>query len=152
VFGRADQGLQRLLGSAPELAPEKQRQQPPPPPGRDVEVSIEPDERPAFGRLGQGRALVVVDAERKPGHPVDPAMLGVDLANVDPHGPPPPQASSRKVYGLPGADVSGRVGGDEASILPVSDLLGRGQDPPYALRRCRRPRRRTDVDDHKTAA
>jgi hypothetical protein len=60
----ADQVSERLLGPAPQLTPEQQLDQAAPPPGREMEVSIEPDERAAFLRLGERHALVVVDAER----------------------------------------------------------------------------------------
>jgi len=44
-----------------------------PPPGREMEVSIEPDERAVTLRLRERHALVVVDAERQVYAKVDPA-------------------------------------------------------------------------------
>ena len=68
-----DQVLQGLLRSASELTSEQKTDQPAPPPGREVEVSIEPDERAAFFGLGERHALVVDDAEWHVNPKVDPA-------------------------------------------------------------------------------
>jgi len=46
-LGDAQQSLQRILGAAPDLAAEQQLDEPSPPPGRELEVSIEADERAA---------------------------------------------------------------------------------------------------------
>src|SRR5207253_2904790 len=46
--GSADQRPQRLFGSPPQLPSDKYADDAAPPPGREVEVSIEPDQRPAF--------------------------------------------------------------------------------------------------------
>jgi hypothetical protein len=63
-LGDPDQVAQRLLRAAAHFAAEEQLDQAAPPPGREVEVSIEPDERAAFLRLRQRYVLVVFDAER----------------------------------------------------------------------------------------
>jgi hypothetical protein len=68
-----DQVSQRFFRSAPQLTPKQQLDQPAPPPGREMEVSIEPDERPAFLRLGERHVLMIVDAKRKVCEQVDPA-------------------------------------------------------------------------------
>jgi hypothetical protein len=59
-----DQVAQRLLRATAHLAAEKQLDEASPPPGREVEVSIETDERAALLRIGQRYVLVVFDAER----------------------------------------------------------------------------------------
>src|SRR5438067_1829572 len=56
---RPDQLPQRFLRSPPELASQNKSHQPTPPPGREVEVSIEPDQSAAPCRLGQGHPLEV---------------------------------------------------------------------------------------------
>jgi len=63
-FGDSQQVAQRLLRAAAHLATQQHLDEVAPPPGREVEVSIEPDEGPAFLCLGQGQVLVVFNAER----------------------------------------------------------------------------------------
>jgi hypothetical protein len=73
VLGRADEVLQRFFRSASELMSEQKPDQAAPPPGREVEVSIEPDESAAFFGLRECHALVVDDSERHVNTKVDPA-------------------------------------------------------------------------------
>lgn len=73
TFGGADEVTQRFFRSASELTSEQQPDQPAPPPGREVEVSIEPDEGAALLGLGECHALVVDDAEWRVDAKVDPA-------------------------------------------------------------------------------
>jgi len=73
ILRGSDQVSKRFFRSALELASEQNRDQPAPPPGREVEVSIEPDERAAFFGLGERHALVVDDAEWHVNPKVDPA-------------------------------------------------------------------------------
>jgi hypothetical protein len=72
-FSGADQVSKRLIRPASELTPERKSDQPAPPPGREVEVSIEPDESAALLRLGERHALVVDDAKWNVNTKVDPS-------------------------------------------------------------------------------
>jgi hypothetical protein len=54
LFGGLDQVAERFLRSASQLSAQSQCYQAAPPPGREVEVSIEPDERSAFLDFGEG--------------------------------------------------------------------------------------------------
>ena len=56
-----------------------------------MKVSIEPDERAAFGSLGKGQMFVVLDAEWKADHKIDPAALWVHGADRDVNWPAAPQ-------------------------------------------------------------
>src|SRR5205814_526123 len=105
-------------------------------------------QRPALRRLGQCRALVVLHSERQSRDPIDPAMLWVRVANVDPDRPRAPEPAGRKVDDLAGLHISWRIGGDKASALPLLEPLWFRQDAPDAVGRRAGPRRRTDVDDH----
>src|SRR5207302_1395595 len=95
--GSADQRLQRLFGSPPQLSSEKYPDDAAPPPGREVEVSIEPDQRPAFLGLGQRHVLLVGDPKWQVDHQVSPSVLRVDVAHVDPHRPLSAEAARRQV-------------------------------------------------------
>src|SRR6266487_1137296 len=72
-LGGANQLPQGFLRSALELATYQQPHQPAPPPGREMKVSIEPDQRPAPIALCQRDALVVINPKRQMGDEVDPA-------------------------------------------------------------------------------
>jgi hypothetical protein len=87
ALGGPDQVSQGFFRSAPQLAAQQQSHHPAPPPGREVEVSIETDERAAFLRLGERDVLVVLDAEGNVHHQVEPAVLRVHAPNVDAHRP-----------------------------------------------------------------
>ena len=71
-FRGTDKVSQRFLRSASQLRSKQKRDQTTPPPGREVEVSIEPDESAAFFGLRECHALVVDDAERHVNAKVDP--------------------------------------------------------------------------------
>ena len=82
-----DQVAEGFFRSAAEFTTEQLSDQPAPPPGREVEVSIEAEERPALRCLSQRGPLKVGYPQRQAGHPVDPAMMRVDVADVDPDRP-----------------------------------------------------------------
>src|SRR5207237_1271921 len=115
---------------------------------REMEVSIEPDQRPAFPGLGQRHVLLVGDPKWQVDHQVSPSVLRVDVAHVDPHRPLSAEAARRQVDHLSTLHRSSRHCRHKASVLPLTDPLDRGQDAPDPLNRCRAHRRGTDVDDH----
>ena len=65
AFRGADQVAQGLFRSPAYLSTEQEVHQATPPPGREVEVSIEPDEGSAFLCVSEGHVFVIVDAEGK---------------------------------------------------------------------------------------
>jgi len=73
ILRGSDQVSKRFFRSASELTSEQKSDQPAPPPGREVEVSIETDERAAPFGLSERHALVVDDAEWHVNPKVDPA-------------------------------------------------------------------------------
>ena len=96
----SDQVLERFLRSAAQLTSECQRQQAAPPPGREVEVSIEPDQRSALFGLGEGDVLLVLDSERKADQEIDPARLRVHVAHLHSQRPFAPEGRSGEVERL----------------------------------------------------
>jgi hypothetical protein len=88
-----DQVAQRFLRSAAQLTTEQLSDQPTPPPGREMEVSIEADEGAAFRHLSQRGPLKVRYPQGQVGHPVDPAMLRVDVADIDADRPRPTETT-----------------------------------------------------------
>ena len=104
-----------------------------PPPGREMEVSIEPDQRAAFLGLGQRHPLVVVDAEREMNDQVEPAVLRIEAADVHPERPLPAQRPPPQVDHLAGRDRSRRFRGNKGSAHPLTKSLGSSQDCPDPL-------------------
>jgi hypothetical protein len=85
----ADQISEGGFRSGPQLAAEQQRDEPAPPPGREVEVSIEADERASIFCFHQRDVFVVFDAERQVNQEVNPASLRIYVHDVDGDRPPP---------------------------------------------------------------
>lgn len=98
----ANQIAQAFLWAARELSAQQGSDQPAAPPGRELEVSIEPDERAALPRFGQGDALVVDDAEWQVHHNVEPPLLWVHTKHVESHLPVSAEARSGEVDHLAG--------------------------------------------------
>jgi hypothetical protein len=109
-LGGADQVTQRCLGSMSQLTPEEQCDEAAPPPGREVEVSIEPDERAAFFGFGQRHVLVVFEAERKMGEEIDPSLLRVDVDNIDRDRPPAAKPARSEMNRLARVHRAGWIG------------------------------------------
>src|SRR5437660_385101 len=84
-FGGPDQIPEGLLRSFLQLAPQKEADHAAPPPGREMEVSIEPDERAAFFRRSERDVFVVVDPKRHVHDEIDPAVLRIHIAHLDRH-------------------------------------------------------------------
>src|SRR5207247_6922681 len=80
-FGGPNQVSESLLRSVPQLSSKNQLHHLAPPPGREVEVSIEPDQGAAFLGLGERHPVVVVDANRKMNDQVEPAVLRIEAAD-----------------------------------------------------------------------
>jgi hypothetical protein len=143
-----DQGSQRFFGSAAQFGAERQSDQLAPPPGRDVEVSIEPDQRAAFLRLGQHYALVVVDSERQVHEKVDPARLRIHIADVDRDPPFATEGWRGEVELLTALDRAGWLGRDKGRVVPFAEPLGCGEHAPDAVGRRGGDGRGTNVDHH----
>src|SRR5438552_3982711 len=98
-----------------------------------MEVSIEPDERPTILRLGQRHVLMIGDAERQVDDKVDPAVLGVHLAHVDPHRPLAAASPGRQVDLLSGLHLAWRLSGYKPRVPAPSRgwrPKDRGPGPP----------------------
>src|SRR5438046_9049179 len=113
-----------------------------------MEVSIEPDERAAVRGLGQRDVLVVLHPERQMHEKVDPAVLRVYVADVDPDWPLPSELGGGEMDQLARCDRAWGRGRNEASVRPLVEPLGVGKDAPDRIWRRRADRRRTNVDDH----
>ena len=149
-FGRLDQLPQSLFRPFPELTANKEPHQGAPPPGREMEVSIEPDETSSGVGLSKRHALVVVDTKWQVHEQIDPPALWVELSDLDRHRPLPAERRRGQVNDLTGLDGARRFGQDERGVVPITESLECGQNLPNSIRRRGRHRRRTDVDDHVT--
>src|SRR5919201_6115184 len=80
-----------------QLASEHELNQVAPPPGRELEVSIEPEQCPAAVHRRQGDVLAVHDAEWRPDHQVDPPTIRVHAGNIDRRVPAPTRGPGCKL-------------------------------------------------------
>ncbi len=104
-----DQRVQGCVGAASELAAQEDAKHPAPPPGREMKISIEPDERALLG-VRQRHAFVVDDAEGQVNHQFEPPLLRVHVAHVDPHRPLATERSRQQPDHLAGLDRSEWIG------------------------------------------
>jgi hypothetical protein len=102
--------LERFFRAAAQLTSQQQRHHAAPPPGREVEVSIEPDERSTFLRLRQGDVLLVDDSERQLHAKIDPSGLGIQVGHLDRDRPGATERLRCEVEGLAGLDRPRRLG------------------------------------------
>ena len=133
LFSGANQGAQRLLGSVAQLTTEERLHKPTAPPGREMEVSIETDERAAGIGLCQRHVLTVDEAERQMHCKVDPAAIGIHVDDVDCHQPLTAVTTCREPDHLAVPHRPWRLGGDEACVLPFAKSLHRGEHVPHRV-------------------
>ncbi len=129
ILRGADQVSQGFLRSAPQFAPQEQLDESAPPPGREVEVSIESNERASLG-FGQGDVFMVLDAERQAHEKVDRTALWVDVPDFDVDGPAPAKGWRGEVDGLAFLDRPRRFGTHIGCVGPFPESFGRRQDAP----------------------
>lgn len=151
-FGGADQVSERCCRPAPQLTPQQERDQPAPPPGREMEVSIEPDQRSAFFGLGQRHAFVIFDAEREMHEKVDPMLLRIGVNDFEQDRPLATEGWRSELDGLARPRRPGRVCRDECRVQPLAKSVRGRQDFPHTAGRSERDRRWTNIDDHAAYA